>query len=160
MCAIRRISNRLSREWKLKRAVMDISGNKLKYALILSHKGKNNTSFGTVKGLLLFVCTPNMDKTLCFCKIKKTNRMRFLPSLSWAGTLNKSETKFSEYFPQRHDEYTASIESFKWLQNQIIQNQNKNCDTDSDNTSLLINNLNISSLPLPPPPPPQCYTFL
>ncbi len=93
MCAIRRISNRLSREWKLKRAVMDISGNKVKYALILSHKGKNNTSFGTVKGLLLFVCTPNMNKILCFCKIKKTNRMRFLPSLSWAGTLNKNETK-------------------------------------------------------------------
>ncbi len=67
-----------------------------------------------------------------------------------------------------------SIQSFKWLQNEIIQIQNKNsfiiredsflskgasndemasqdhqlhlCDTDSENTSLLINNSNISLL--------------
>jgi len=28
-----------------------------------------------VKSLLLFVYTHNINKTLCFCKIKKTNRM-------------------------------------------------------------------------------------
>ncbi len=37
--------------------------NNLKYAVIFAHKGKSNSSFGTVKGLLLlvglllFVCT-------------------------------------------------------------------------------------------------------
>ncbi len=48
------------------------NGNNLKYAVIFAHKGKSNTSFGTVKGLLLFVCTHNINKTLCFYKIKKT----------------------------------------------------------------------------------------
>ncbi len=33
------------------------------YAVIFAHKGKSNTSFGTVKGLLLFVCTHNINKT-------------------------------------------------------------------------------------------------
>ncbi len=42
-------------------------------------KGKSNTSFGTVKGLLLFVCTHIINKT-CFYKTKKTNMMCFLPS--------------------------------------------------------------------------------
>ncbi len=50
------------------------------YAVIFAHKGKSNTSFITVKGLLLFVCTHNINKTLCFYKIKKTNMMPFLPS--------------------------------------------------------------------------------
>ncbi len=50
------------------------------YGVIFAHKGKSNTSFGTVKGLLVFVCTHNINKTLCFYKIKKTNMMRFLPS--------------------------------------------------------------------------------
>ncbi len=103
MCAIRCISNRLCGEWKLKRA----SGHQwkqIKYIVIVAHKGKNNTSFGTVKGLFLFVCTDNIKKTLCFSKIKKTNRMR-LSSRSWTGALHKNEPKLSEYFPYRHDEY-------------------------------------------------------
>ncbi len=32
-------------------------------AVILAHKSKSNTSFVTVKGLLLFVCTHNINKT-------------------------------------------------------------------------------------------------
>ncbi len=32
-------------------------------AVIFAHKGKSNTSFGSVKGLLLFVCTHNIKKT-------------------------------------------------------------------------------------------------
>ncbi len=40
-----------------------------KYVVIFAHKGKSNTSFGTVKGLLLFVCTYNINKT--FYKIFK-----------------------------------------------------------------------------------------
>ncbi len=43
------------------------NGNK--YAVIFAHKGKSNTSFGTVKGLLLFVYTHNINKT--FYKIYK-----------------------------------------------------------------------------------------
>uniref|UniRef100_A0A671KYW9 non-specific serine/threonine protein kinase n=1 Tax=Sinocyclocheilus anshuiensis TaxID=1608454 RepID=A0A671KYW9_9TELE len=42
------------------------SGNNLKYAIIFAHKGKSSTSFGTAKGLLLFVCTHNVSKALCF----------------------------------------------------------------------------------------------
>ncbi len=55
------------------------NGNNLRYAVIFVHKGNSNTSFGTVKGLLLFVCTHNINKTLCFYKIQKTNRILFLP---------------------------------------------------------------------------------
>ncbi len=54
------------------------NGSNLKYAVIFVHKGKSNTSFLTVKGLLLFVCIHNINKTLCFYKIKKT-MMCFLP---------------------------------------------------------------------------------
>ncbi len=56
------------------------SGNNLKYAVIFAHKGKSNTPFQTVNGLLLFVCTHNINKM--FHKIKKTNMMHFLPSQS------------------------------------------------------------------------------
>ncbi len=60
MCA-RRISNRLCEEWKLKRA----SGHQwkqMKYSVVVAHKGKNNTLFGTVKSLFLFVFTHNIKK--------------------------------------------------------------------------------------------------
>ncbi len=40
------------------------------YAVIFAHKGKSNTSFGTVKGLLLFVCTHNINKTFYKKNIK------------------------------------------------------------------------------------------
>ncbi len=61
----------------------------IKYAVIFAHKGKNNTFFGTVKGLFVFVCTHNINITLCVCKIKKTNRMQFLPSRSWRSASQK-----------------------------------------------------------------------
>ncbi len=32
------------------------------YVVIFAHKSKSNTSFVTVKGLLLFVCTHNIKK--------------------------------------------------------------------------------------------------
>ncbi len=54
----------------------------LKYSLISAHTDKSNTSFKSIKTLRLFVCTHNNNKTLCFCKIIKANRMRFLPSRS------------------------------------------------------------------------------
>ncbi len=50
--------------------------------------GKNNT-FGTVKAIFIFVCTHNINKTLCFCKIKKTNRTR----LPLTGALHKNKPK-------------------------------------------------------------------
>ncbi len=71
------ISNSLCGEWKLKRALQDMeapawslgffsySKNNLKYAVwFFSHKGKSNISFGTVKGLLLFVCIYNINIVL------------------------------------------------------------------------------------------------
>ncbi len=84
MCAVRRMSNSLCGE-KLKRALQDMeapvpslasffsnSGNNLKYALFFAHKGKSNTSFRTVKGLLLFVCTHNINNdSQCFYKINR-----------------------------------------------------------------------------------------
>ncbi len=36
------------------------------YAVIFTRKSKSNTLFGTVKGLLLVVCTHNINKTLFF----------------------------------------------------------------------------------------------
>ncbi len=50
------------------------NGNNLKYAIMFDKgkviKGKSNISFGTVKGLLLFVCNHNINKTFSFYKIK------------------------------------------------------------------------------------------
>ncbi len=81
MCGL---SNCLCGEWKQKRfaghggasAITGIffNGNILKYAVMFDKgkviKGKSNISFGTVKGLLLFVCTHNINKTFSFYKIK------------------------------------------------------------------------------------------
>ncbi len=51
-----------------------------KKKVIFAHKGKSNTSFVTVKGLLLFVWTHNIN--ILFSFFPKTNRMRYLPSWS------------------------------------------------------------------------------
>ncbi len=70
MCAV---SNSLCGEWKLKQdmeaPVQSIAFFSMEttYAVIFAHK--SNTSFVTVKGLLLFVCTHNINKT--FYKIYK-----------------------------------------------------------------------------------------
>ncbi len=37
------------------------NGNNLKYAVFFANEGKSNTSFRTVKGLLLFVRTHNIN---------------------------------------------------------------------------------------------------
>ncbi len=75
-------------EWKLKRALQDMEAPEQTLAfffsgnlrlIFFSDKDKSNTSFGTVKDLLLFVCTHIINKT-CFYKTKKTNMMCFLPS--------------------------------------------------------------------------------
>ncbi len=72
-------NNSLCGEWKLKRALQDMeapacrslgffsySKNNLKYAVCFFFliKGKSNTSFGTVKGQLLFVCIHNINIVL------------------------------------------------------------------------------------------------
>ncbi len=137
------------------------------YAVIFIHEGKRNTSFGTERGLLLFVCTHNINKTLCLHKIKKTNMISAVSSRT--GALHKDQPKLSEYMPHRHNTYIY-IESCKWLLNEIKQIKNKNsfikiiskdvlvsksasneemasqdrqphppCDTDSEKTSLLVN---------------------
>ncbi len=180
MCAV---SNSLCREWKLKRRTWRhqcnqlhfFNGNNLKYAVIFAQKGKSNTSFGTVKGLLLFVCTHNINKTLCFYKITKTNMMRFLPSRLEQERFTKMNRKSVNTCLT--DMINISIERFKLLINKINQIENKNpftiiiiredallskgvsneemasqdhhlhlCDTDTENTSLLVNNSNISLL--------------
>ncbi len=70
MCAA---SSSLCREWKLKSRTWRHQRNQLHffsmettYAIIFAHKGKSNTSFGTVKGLLLCLCTHNINKMSCF----------------------------------------------------------------------------------------------
>ncbi len=93
------------------------------YAVIFAHKGKSNTSFGTVKGLLLCVCTHNINKTLCFYKIKKINMMHFLPS-------RLEQERFTQIYQNSvntclTDMINISIESFKLL-NEINQIENTN----------------------------------
>ncbi len=62
-----------------------------------AHIGKSNTLFRTVKGLLLFVCTRNINKT-CFYRIKKKKQ----DALSAVSVLSRSASdkpKYSEYSP-------------------------------------------------------------
>ncbi len=71
MCAA---SSSLCGEWKLQdmeapAQSIAIFSMETTYTVIFAHKGKSNTSFGTVKGLLLFVCTHNINKT--FYKLYK-----------------------------------------------------------------------------------------
>ncbi len=151
------------------------NGNNLKCAIIFAHKVKSNTSFGTVKGLLFFECTHNINKTLCFYKIKKTKMMRFLPSRLEQERFTKMNQNSANTCLT--DMINISIESFKLLLNEINQIENKNsfiiiiiredallskgtsnekmasqdrhlhlCDTDTENTSLLVNISNISLL--------------
>ncbi len=71
------------------------SGNNLKYTVFFAHKGKSNTSFGTVKGLLLFVCTHNINNdSQCFYKINRKTEDA-LSAVSWTGALH-NEQKLSE----------------------------------------------------------------
>ncbi len=80
------------------------------YAVTFAHKGKSNTSFGTIKGLLLFVCTHNINKTLCFY----LEQERFAKM-----NLKTANTCLT-------DMINISIESFKLLLNEINKNKNKN----------------------------------
>ncbi len=79
-------------------------------AVIFAHKGKSNTSFGTAKGLVLCLCTHNINKMSCFYleqeHFTKMNRK----------TVNTCLT----------DMINISIESFKLLLNEINKNKNKN----------------------------------
>ncbi len=74
------------------------------YAVIFAHKGKSNTVSGTIKNL--FVCTHNINKTLCFYleqeRFTKRNRK----------TANKSLT----------DMINITIESLKLLLIEINKN--------------------------------------
>ncbi len=88
------------------------SGNNFIYAVIFAHKGKSNTSFGTVNGLLL-LCTHNINKTLCFYKIKKTNMMRFLASHLEQERFTKMNRNSANTCLT--DMINISIESFKLL---------------------------------------------
>ncbi len=157
MCAAA-VSNILCSEWKLKRTLQDDSA----IACIFPHKGKSNTSFGTLKGLLLFVNTHNINKTLCFYKIKKTNMKHFLQS-------HLDQERFTKMNRNSAKCLTVLTERFQLLHNEIKQIENKTsfiiilihkdaflskaasneekasqdqhpCETDSENTSLLVNN--------------------
>ncbi len=99
MCTV---SNILCGEWKLKHALQDTETPAQLLAFFsvdirchFVHKGKSNTSFGTVKGLLLFVCTHNINKTLCFYKIK--NKSSCLEQERF------TKIKLGKYMPHRHD---------------------------------------------------------
>ncbi len=60
----------------------DNAKKNLNYTFSFDRTDKSNTSIETVKCLLLFVYIHNNNKTLWFWKIKKTNRVRSLSSLS------------------------------------------------------------------------------
>ncbi len=87
------------------------------YGTIFAHKGKSNISFGTVKGLLVFVCSHNTNKALCFYKIKKTNMMRFLMSHLEQERFTKMNRKSANTCLR--DIINISIESLKLLLNEI-----------------------------------------
>ncbi len=111
MCAIRRISNRLCEEWKLKRTLQDKffldSGNNLKYAVIFAHEGKSNTSFRTVNGLLLFVCIHNINKTWFYKINRKTDALAVSLEQERFTMMNRNSTNWVTNM------INVSIESFK-----------------------------------------------
>ncbi len=122
MCAA---SSSLCGEWKLKRRTWrhqryqaHFFSMETTYAVIFAPKSKSNTSFVTVKGLLLFVCTNNINKT--FYKIKKT--MRILPSRLEQERFTKMNRKSANTCLTD----MINIESFKLLLNEINQIENKN----------------------------------
>ncbi len=93
------------------------------YAVLFAHKGKSNTSFGTVKGLLLFVCTRNINKT--FYKIykiilynKENNDLVFEQERFTKMNRKSANTWLT-------DMINICIESFKLLLNEINQIKNK-----------------------------------
>ncbi len=92
----------------------------LKYSRIFAHTDKSNTSFKSVKTLRLFLCTQNNNKTLCFCKIMKANRMRFLASQSpWTWARNSVYiclTDMKKYI-YRERNVNFQINQFKWKTN-------------------------------------------
>ncbi len=63
-------------------ASSDNAEKNLNYTFSFDHTDKSNTLIETVKCLLLFVYTHNNNKTLCFWKKKKTNRVHSLSSQS------------------------------------------------------------------------------
>ncbi len=122
---------------------------------------KSNTSFGSVKGLL-YLCTHNINKTLYFYKIKKTNMLHFLPSLSWTGALKLTETQrilasqtyiyisiqsFELLFESSNRKQTLhyKIRKDAFLSKAAISEEMASrdqlhlCDTVSENSSLLTN---------------------
>ncbi len=94
------------------------------YSVIFAHKGKSNTSFGTVKGLLLFVCTHNINKT--FYKIYKiillNKENNDAPSRLEQERFTKMNRKSANTCLT--DMINISIESFKLLLNEINQIEN------------------------------------
>ncbi len=71
---------------------------------LITHK--NKVSFETAKGLLLFVY---VTTTICFCKIKKINKVRALPSVTSLQTRKLNILNLSEYLPHRHLKYMYSV---------------------------------------------------
>ncbi len=70
------------------------------------------------------VCTNNINKLLCFYKIKKTNMMHFLPSRLEQERFKKMNRNSANTCLT--DMINISIESFKLLLNEIKQIENKN----------------------------------
>ncbi len=61
------------------------------YAVIFAHKGKINTSFGTIKWFT-FICVHSQYQ-------------QNIVLLSWTGALHKNELKDSENMPHKHEKY-------------------------------------------------------
>ncbi len=66
------------------------------YSVSFDRTDKNKVSFGTAKGLLLFLYSPNNNKTMCFSKINKINRVCSLPALSLSPLFTDTSMKQHE----------------------------------------------------------------
>ncbi len=60
----------------------DDSEKNLNCSFIFDWTHKSNASLESVKGLLLFVYAHHINKTLCFCKKKRINKVYFQSSQS------------------------------------------------------------------------------
>ncbi len=70
------------------------------YTASFDRTDKNEVSFETAKGLLLFLYSPNNNKTMCFSKINKINRVRSLPALSLSPLFKSNQITFIVTSPQ------------------------------------------------------------
>ncbi len=103
--------------------------NSLICMIIFDHTDKSNTSLETVKGLLSFVYTHNVNKTLCFCKIKKTNSVLSPWTSFWnvSQKLTKTQPILDTQTCEIYLKKAWSVCVFKWINIEYISNIKNKC---------------------------------